>query len=149
VRARVEYQDVSWAVNPFHGWRAEVQVTGPLTQTTTGNAFLFYQRREITQTPTEGAPFTYTETNSSAYGNIQQTFFSRSLSLSAGGSYSLVNGLTDSHSWTLSGTLNWKIGKLDVTGGANYSRLDTESGIAVTTSRTYQYYYVRLRRTIF
>ena len=149
VRARVEYQDVSWAVNPFHGWRAEVQVTGPLTQTTTGNAFLSYQRREITQTPTDGAPFTYTETNSSAYGNVQQTFYSRSLSISAGGSYSLVNGLSDSHSWTLSGTLNWKIGKLDVTGGANYSRLDTESGTAVSTSRTYQYYYLRLRRTIF
>lgn len=148
LRGRVEYQDVRWAISPYHGWRAEIQYIGALSRTTNTNCTAVYEDRSFEETFGEANRPTYSETITSVSGSIQQYIFQRTLSLSAGGTYARVLGLTDSSSYGLNATLGWRVGKLDLSAGASYTSSDTAAGTGFSAQRTHQLYYLRLRRTI-
>lgn len=149
LRARVEYEDVRWATSPWQGWRGEVQYIGPIGPSTNVNGTATFQVRNFEETQGIGGLPAYTETVLSASGNVQQFFLWRTLSLSGGGSFSRITGLSDSRTYTLNVTLSWKIGKLDLAAGANYSNTETQDATAYASRTVHQYYYLRLRRFLF
>ncbi|HQR44645.1 MAG TPA: hypothetical protein PK598_01360 [Thermoanaerobaculia bacterium] len=148
-RARVEYGDVRWATSPWHGWKGEVQFTGPVGRSTNLNGLATYQVQNFEGTEGTGGLAAYKQTGLSASGNVQQFLVARTLSLSGGASYSRITGLSDSRSYSLNATLSWKIGKLDLSGGATYSNAETQNVSFYTTRTVRQYYYLRLRRLLF
>jgi hypothetical protein len=148
-RALVEYGSVTWAASPWTGWKGEVQYIGPVAPMTTLNVTASYQQRHFGQSDSgEGTP-PYTERATAAFGSVQKLFFSRQLSLSAGGSYSRVQGLSDSRSVGLNANLSWKTGRLEILGGANYTNTQTANGTAYAGRTIHQYYYLWLRRLLF
>lgn len=149
LRARLEYADVRWATSPWRGWKGEVQLVGPIGPATNLSATARYQDRHFAATEGGGALPAYTETEISASGSLQQFLVSRSLSIVGGGSYSRIQGLSESRTYGLNATLSWKIGKLDVAGGATYTDSQSQSGTAIASRNVRQYYYLRLRRVLF
>jgi len=149
LRGRVEYADVSWATSPWHGWKGEIQYVGPIGPNTNVNGTANYQDRHFEETTSNGGLPAYTEKSTAVFGNIQQFLLSRQLSLSGGGSYSRIQGLSDSRTWSFNATLSFKAGRLEVLGGANYSNTDTQNGTTYASRTTHQYYYLWLRRLIF
>ena len=91
----------------------------------------------------------YTESTASASGSLQKRFPAKNLLLAAGGSVSRLMGLVDTQAYSLNGSVSWKIGKLDVILGASAYQADTENVNSEDTSRTNQYYYLRIRRELF
>jgi hypothetical protein len=148
-RARLEYGDVQWAISPWHGWRGELQYTGPLGPTTNVNAAASYQIRNVEESPEGDGPPPYTEKTFSASGNVQQYLLSRTLAVSGGGTFNWLTGLSESRSYSLNATLTWKIGKLDISGGATYSDTDTQNGTAYASRTVHRFYFLRLRRLLF
>jgi len=149
LRARLEYDDVRWTISPWHGWRADLQVVSPIGPSTNVNGTATWQDRHFTETAENGGVPAYTEKVVSASGNIQQFFFSHTLSFSCGGSYSRYEGLADSESYSLNAALSWRIGKLDVSGGANYTSANSRYGAAYASRNVHEYYYLRLKRILF
>lgn len=148
-RALVEYASVTWAASPWTGWKAEAQYIGPVAAMTTVNVTASYQQRDFGQSDFGDGTPPYTESATAAFGSVQQFFFSRQLSVSAGGSYSRVQGLSDSRSVGLNANLSWKTGKLEILGGANYTNTQTAGGTAYAGRTIHQYYYLWLRRLLF
>ncbi|HTS01429.1 MAG TPA: hypothetical protein VMN04_02820 [Thermoanaerobaculia bacterium] len=149
LRARVEYDDVRWTISPWHGWRADLQVVSPLGPSTNVNATAAWQYRHYADTTETGGLPAYVERIVSASGNIQQFLFSHTLSLSCGGSYSRYDGLAYSRSYALNAALTWRVGKLDVSGGASYTNADSQSNTLYASRTVHQYYYLRLKRILF
>ena len=148
-RALAEYASVSWAASPWTGWKGEVQYIGPVAPMTTVNVTASYQNRHFGQSDFGGGAPPYTEQVTAAFGSVQQLLFSRQLSISAGGSYSRVQSLSDSRSVGLNANLSWKTGRLEILGGANYTNTQTASGTAYAGRTIHQYYYLWLRRLLF
>jgi hypothetical protein len=148
-RGRVEFEDVRWTISPWRGWRAELQIVSPIGSSTNVYATASWQERRFAETTEDGGVPAYTEKVVSASGNIQQFFFSRTLSLSCGGSYSRYEGLAFSRSYSLNAALSWRVGKLDLSGGANYTNAESESGLTFASRTMHQYYYLRLKRILF
>ena len=116
---------------------------------TTVNVTASYQQRHFGQSDSgEGTP-PYTERATAAFGSVQKLFFSRQLSASAGGSYSRVQGLSDSRSVGFNANVSWKTGRLEILGGANYTNTQTANGTAFAGRTIHQYYYLWLRRLLF
>ena len=57
--------------------------------------------------------------------------------------------LPSTGAWSLNSSLSWKIGKLDVTAGANVYGSSTSGTTTVDSDRVHQYYYVTVRRVLF
>ena len=148
-RGRVEYDDVRWTTSPWHGWRADVQLVAPVNPTTNVNATATAQYRHYADTTEFGGIPGYVERAVSASGNVQKFLFSRALSVSGGGSYSRYEGLATSRSWALNASLSWRVGKLDLSGGASYTNTDSQGGTIYASSTVHQYYYLRLKRILF
>ena len=148
-RGRVEYEDVRWVISPWRGWRAEAQFVGSLGPSTNLNATGSWQDRRFGETFDSGARPAYTEKVTSASASLQRFLFSRTLTFSSGGSYSRIQGLADSRSYSLNATVSWRVGKLDVTGGASYTDAETQGGTDLASRTAHQYYYLRLRRLLF
>lgn len=149
LRGRVEYEDVTWATSPWQGWRAEVQYIGPVTPLTNVNGTVSYRVRSFEATAGTGGLPAYTERITAASGSVQHFFFSRTLAISLGGSYSHITGLTASTAYTANLNLSWKVGRIDVLGGANYSNNYASDALAYSSRTVHQIYYVRIRRMLF
>jgi hypothetical protein len=149
LRARIEYGNVRWAVSPWHGWKGEIQYVGALGPTTNVNGIADWQVRSFDETLGTGGLPAYTERVATASGSVQQFLLTRTLSIAAGGSYSYITGLSESRAYTLNATLSWRIGKLDLSGGANYSNTRTQDATAYAGRTMHEYYFLRLRRMLF
>jgi len=146
LRARLEYQDVYWDSGPYHGFRGELQYSGAVAQETRLTASLSIQQRHYDETSSQRS---YVETITAAGAGLQQYLYARALTLSAGGAYSQVRSLYESRSYSINATLSWKVGLLDVSGGASYTVSESLSNVLSDSRREHGYYYLRLRRTIF
>jgi hypothetical protein len=91
-------------------------------------------------------PDPYTDQTETLTGSLQQDFFARTLSVSAGATYARQQGRVRGDAFSLSGSLTWKIGKLDLSAGASAYGSETQAFPADPYSRLHQYYYLRLRR---
>lgn len=149
LRARAEYQDVEWETSPYQSWLGELQLIGTWGPTT--NYYLTVSRRE--RRYPDGRPGAvagdYDETTDTAAASASKQLFSRRLVLSLGGSYSRLDGLVDNEAYSANASATWKIGRLDLALGASWYGSDTAGPFVVASERTHQYYYLKLRRTLF
>lgn len=145
-RAMGEYQSLHWAVSPYRAWRADVQYVGSVTPSTRVYATGSYLHRYYPAGTSSNLPEPYTDQAETATGNIQQDLFSRTLTLSAGGTYARQQGRVRGDAFSLNGSLTWKIGKLDLSAGASAYGSETQAFTAEPYTRLHQYYYFRIRR---
>ena len=149
LRVRGEYQNVDWDVTPYESWRAEVQYMGDLTLSTNVYATASYLNKHFSQGTSEFQAVAFTEKTTSASGGIRQQLFSRNMYLSAGGSYSRLEGLVDGNTYSLNASWVWTLGKLDVTVGASAFAAETKGPTIISTERDHQFFYLNLRRRLF
>jgi len=148
-RALGEFQSLDWAVSPYRSFRGEVQYAGSVDPTLRLYATADYLYRYYPVGTSDDFPISYTERNISLTGNLQKDFLSRSLMLTAGGSYSRVLGLADSNAYALNSALSWRIGKLELSAGVNAYGSDAQGTGGGRYNRNHQYYYVKVLRRIF
>jgi hypothetical protein len=148
-RARGEYQDLEWEVSPYRAFRGDVQYVGDLSPTTNLYGTAAYIHRYFPDGSSPAAPDPYSDRTLSASGSLRKLIPDRGLTLSVGASVSQTQGLVDTSGWSLNSSLNWRIGKLDVSAGANVYGSDTRGTTTVESDRVHQYYYVTVRRVLF
>ncbi len=148
VRAVGEWQKVDWDVNPYRQLRAEVQYTGTLGPTS--NLYLrgVVQDRNYPDGTPYSAP-THSDRSWSASASLSKNFLARRLVVSGTGGISRYTGQVDSKSYYLNAGLSWKIGLMDLSAGANATKVDATGSGGVPLDRTHQYLYVQLRRRLF
>jgi hypothetical protein len=149
LRARGEYQDLRWDVSPYRAWRGEFQYVGTPRSNTSVYGTLAYVDKYFPQGTSTDQRGAYSEQTMSASGNIRKEIPSRRLSLSAGGSLSRAQSRVDTNAWSLSSSLSWKIGLLDLTAAASVYGSSTRGIPNAESDRTHQYYTLMLRRQIF
>jgi hypothetical protein len=149
VRMRGEYQELQWEVSPYRSWRAEVQYVQPINATTSAYATASYLNKYYPRGTSLEPSAAYTEETESASANIQKQLFSRSMSLTAGGSYSRMQGLVDANAYALNTSLNWTIGKVSLSVGASAYESDTTGTTTGSTRRDHELVFVNLRRRLF
>ena len=149
IRARGEYQRVDWDVSPYHSWKGEVQVVKAFDSSTRLYLTAAYRNRRFPEGSSMQATDPYTEESESASGSIQRQLFSRNMLVAAGGSVARIHGLVGSTAYSLNSSVSWKIGKIDLSVGANAYTSDTDGIASVSTRRSDQYYYIKLRREFF
>ena len=145
-RALAELQNLQWEVSPYRSLRAECQYVGSVTPTTRIYATGTYLHRYYFAGASSEQPNPYTDQTTTATGNVQQDFLSRSLMLSAGASYSRQKGRVIGDSYSLNASLTYKVGKLDLSAGASTYGSETQAYAAEPYSRIHQLYYFRIRR---
>lgn len=145
-RALAEYQSLDWAISPYQAWKGEVQYIGTVTPETriyaTGT---FLHRYYPDGSPPSGSA-SYTDTTTTIQGTLQQSFLARALTLAAGASYSRMSGRVYGDSYSANASVTWKVGKLDLIGGASAYGSSTQASTFDRYDRAHQFYYVRLRR---
>lgn len=147
--ARGEYQDVQLNISPYRSWRADLQYVSNINPTTNVFASASYLNKYFPHGEFQSHPEAFTERTVSASGSIQKEFFARNLFLSAGGSYTHIQGLIDSDSYSVNSSLIWKIGKVELTIGANAYATDSSGAGSVSTNRDHQLVYLKFRRRLF
>ncbi len=148
-RARGEYQNVDWDVSPSRGFKGELQFVGALGPTTSLYATASWWDKRYLE-GSSGLRPAHRDRITNASGSVRQLLFSRRLVVSAGGTFSQINGLSEGTAFSANAALAWKIGQLQIEGGATAYGSDTHTATdASNTHREHQYYYLRLRRTLF
>jgi len=147
VLLRVEHQDVRWDVGPYTAWLAEFELFGTFRTNTTVHLDVSHLERYYREGTSTHGP--YDEFFQDASGSVQQRLFERRLTVSFGGSYSHLIGLSETEAYSLDGSLGWRIGLLDVAAGANIGRSHTSGGLGLPTRRSSDAYWVRVRRELF
>jgi len=147
VLLRVERQDVQWDVGPYTAWLAEFEVFGTFRVDTTVHFNLSHLERYYQEGTATHGP--YDEFFQDASGSVQQRLFDRRMTLSIGGSYSSLIGLSETQAWSVNGSLGWRIGLLDIAAGADVGRSRTHGGLGLPTSRSSDSFWVRVRRELF
>jgi hypothetical protein len=148
LRGRGEFLYLDWPVNPYRMWRAELQYVGPITRSITAYANASYTYRDYLggEPPyeTEGT----TEQTETVSATLTKQFFSPDLSVSMGGSWTHLQGITDSDAWSANSTLVWRIGKLDLTLGFNAYGSNSETRDSPSYQRDHELIYFNLRRQL-
>jgi hypothetical protein len=147
--ARGEYQNVDLNISPYRSWTIEVQYVTNINPTTSVYASASYLNKFYPHGEFLSQPEAFTEEAISGSGSIQKELFERDLFLSAGGSYSRIQGLIDSNSYTMNTSLIWKIGKIDVTLGATAYATDSSGDGGISTKRDHELVFLKLRRKLF
>lgn len=151
LRARGEYQDFQWEAAPRTSWLAEVQYASALNESTSVYAAASYLDAHYSQgTIVLYQNVTdYTERTVTGSGNIQKQLFSRNMFLSAGGSYSRINGLVDTNAYAANASFIWRVGKMEIAIGANVYGSDSSGTQTLSTTRDHELVYMKLRRRLF
>lgn len=148
-RGLAEYQRLDWAVSPYRSGRGEVQYVQSIDPTlrlyATGSYLYRYYPQGTTGFPSDA----YSDQNLTLTGSVQKDFLSRTLRLTAGGSYSQMTGPVDSKAYSANSSVTWKIGKLDLSAGFDAYGSNAQATAASEYSRSHQYYYVKLSRRLF
>jgi len=158
LRVRGEYQDFEWDAAPYTAWLAEVQCVSALDATTNiygvasylnkhysqGNAYYSNGQRIYYGNVTD-----YSEETLTGSASIQKQLYARNIFLSAGGTYSHLNGLVDTDAYAANTSVLWKIGKVDLTVGASLYGSSSSGSNTVSTERDHQFIYLKFRRRLF
>jgi hypothetical protein len=147
--ARGEYQDVQWNISPYRSWLAELQYSANITPTINMFAATSYLNRYYPHGEFQSQPEAFTEETISASGSIQKELFSRNLFLLGGGSYSRIQGLIDSNSYSVNTSLTWRIGKVELSAGATAYATDSSGASNVSTKRDHELFFLKFRRRLF
>jgi hypothetical protein len=148
-RALGEFQSLDWDVSPYRQFRGEVQYTGSIDPTLRVYGTAYYLYRYYWNGTSYDEPNPYSETNVSLTGSVQKDFLARSLTFSAGGSYTRMLGLVDSNAYALNSALTWRIGRLELSAGVDAYGSASQGNAPAQYNRANQYYYLKLLRRIF
>ncbi len=144
-----EYQKLDWEVSPFRAIRFEGRYTGSVSPTLSFNAAAEYLNKYYPEGTSPQNENTYREERTILSGRIQKQVFERALRLSAGGSYSRYNSLTDGNAFSFNASVSWRIAKLDFNLGATAYESDVEGIGGLKQKRTHQYYFLNVGRKLF
>ena len=147
-RALAEYQQVDSNLNPYSRWKSELSYSRHVTETLRVNGSAGYAVTNYPEGTTAGGGQGYDVKAANISANVLKKLPAKNFLLTAGGSYSRSQGLTEGSGYSLSSSLYWKIGKLLVSLGASVSGSDSESS-TITANRTRQYYYLNIKRELF
>jgi hypothetical protein len=148
-RASGEYQTMDWNVSPYRSWRLEAQYLRTFDPTLRMSATASYLDRYYPDGTSVEAPTAYSDKAANVYANVQKDFLARTLTVSAGVSYSRMFGLVDTNAYALNGSLTWRVGLLDLSAGVDTYGSNAQGLSTGSTSRGHQYYYLRVVRKIF
>jgi len=151
LRVHGEYQDFQWDAAPYTAWLADVQYVSALTPTTSVYGVVSYLNKHYTQgsVPDYGNVTGYTEKTVTASANVQKQLLERNLFLSAGGTYSHLTGPVDTDAYAANGSLIWRVGKVELTVGANAYGSDSSGTNTVSTKRDHELVFIKFRRRLF
>jgi hypothetical protein len=147
-RALAEYQQVDSNVNPYKRWKSDLSYTKHVTETVRISGAAGYTVTNYPEGTTAGGGQGYDVKTANISANVLKQLPEKNFFLSAGGSYSRSQGLTEGSGFSLVSSLWWKIGKLAVSLGASASGSESVS-TSITTKRTHQYYYLNIKRELF
>lgn len=147
--AFAEYQRLVSDVSPYTSSRVEVQLSGSAGPTTSIYGSAGYATKHYQQGRAEFDGRGFDESRESVAATIQQQLFARSLAISLGGSYSRIQSEEDSSAYSGTASLDWKVGKLEVSAGVTTYSVDAGAGTTVATRRNHMSCFVRIRRTFF
>jgi hypothetical protein len=148
-RGTGEYQKLDWEISPYDAWRGEVQYIGPVWKRGTFYGTVTYLDKYYPEGSSKSLPEPYSDKSLSASGNLRLDIPAMGMVLSTGTAYARWRGLTESDSYSANATLVWRIGRIDLTAGANAYWTDTTAGGSGSNERMHQYYFVRIRREFF
>jgi len=143
-----EYQDTRSNYNPTKGWKTEAVYQKDIDPTLNLRGRVFFSSIDYLVGSSGQPASAYTEDIEGADAGLQKRFPERNLSFSVSGGFSHRTGLAESQVSTISSTLQWRVGKLTVDAGATASVWDTEFK-DTKSERTYQFYFLNLKRTLF
>ena len=148
-QAVVEYQDVNWDVSPYQQLRTEARYAGPIGPRTTLNAAASRRERDFPhgRIYETGAPSS--EVFDTITATIQQRLYRNSLLLSLGGSYTRTESSYSSNATGGQASIQWRVGRMDLSLGANFTDSEADAGSLFVSDRTHRYYYLRIRRDFF
>ena len=158
LRARGEYQDFEWEAAPYTAWLAEIQCVSTLNPTTSIYGIGSYLNKHYghgTAVVSDGNIVSYgnvsdyTEETVTGSASIQKQLPARNLFLSAGGTYSHINGLVDTNAYAANSSLIWRVGKVELTVGASVYGSDSSGTSVTSTSRDHELVYLKFRRRLF
>lgn len=157
-RVRGEYQDFQWDAAPYTAWLGEVQCVSALDATTSVYGVASYLNKHYSQGTTfvsdgqvisYGNVTDYSEKTVTGSASIQKQLYARNVFLSAGGTYSHINGLVDTDAYAANTSVLWKIGKVDLTVGASLYGSNSSGANTLSTERDHQFVYLKFRRRLF
>jgi len=155
LRALAEYQDLEWNVSPYRAYRLEAQYVSSLSPTSRLYANGSYVHKYFPQGTSLALREPYTDDTLSAAGSFQKQLPSSGVFFSVGGVVSRLRGRVNGTAYALNSSLTWRVGKMDLTGGAIAEHSGTETGndfstgTDFTNERLHRYFYINLRRTFF
>jgi hypothetical protein len=149
LRLRLEHQDVRWDVGPYEAWLGELQLASPVGVGTVLSASVSYLERDYARGRLGTSLVSEREVIENAAGNLQQRFAAGRMVLSLGGSYSRLRGVVANEAYSLTSSLGWRIGKLDLAAGASLSRAETPGRGPDASRRDTESFHLRVRRTLY
>lgn len=147
-RTLAEYQQVDSNVNPYRRWKSELSYTKHVSETVRVSGTAGYTVTNYPQGTTAGGGQGYDTKTANVSANALKRLPVKNFLLSAGGSYSRSQGLTEGSGYSLVSSLLWKIGQLSVSLGASASGSESIS-TSTTTKRKHQYYFLNIKRELF
>lgn len=147
-QARIEYQDVDWQVSPYRSLLTEARFVGPIGPRTNLNAVASRREREFPHGRLLATGSPLTETFDTISATVQQRLFRR-MHLSLGGSHTRTRGSYESRATGGQASLSWRIGRVDLSLGANLATSEADAGLLLVSDRTHRFYYLRIRRNFF
>ncbi len=145
---QAEYQSLDAEDYPTRSSRAEADYQKDITKTINLSAKVFYTNEKHLQSPLV-APYTDRDIGTSA--TMMKSFPARNLYASITGSYTVTSGLSAGASYSLGGTLTWRVGKMDISAGATITRAEatpTQVSAADRQEVDTDYFFIKLKRKI-
>jgi hypothetical protein len=145
-RALGEYQSFDWSVSPYQALRGQMQYVGSVSPTTRLYGTASYLHRHYPVGANSELPDPYSDSITNLSGSVQQDFLARALTLAAGGTYTRQQGRVRGDSFSVNASIDWRVGKLDLSAGASGYGSETQTYVSDPFNRVHQYYYFRIRR---
>ena len=147
-RFLMEYQKYDSIINPNRVWKSRLDFWENVAQSLSLSAGVFYNKSNILQSQSSaGVTSPYTAVSRGVSVSVHK-IFPWNLQLSGSGSYGDMTGLTSSDSYSLNGTLSWKVGRLSVDLQVTEQNVSTlANNMRQATASTL--YLLRIRRKLF
>jgi hypothetical protein len=142
----MEYQDYDSRLTPSKRYRAETNYRQNFEMTTYVDARVYYTK--VQNLAGLFDPESTTETSMGMDLKVNKRYPRKNLTVTALGSYSNRKLSFTTNTYSFGAAVTWKVAKIDLSLGANVSRIETalDTGKAETTNQTY---YFTLKRKLF
>lgn len=143
-----EYHKIDSNINPSKGWKADVNYNDNIFQNTQLQAGATYSSTEYPEGASQISDNGYTDKLWALSVGVQQRIPRRNMFLFLGGSYTQLEGLGETTTYSLNSSFVWKIGRLFITAGGNAGFSDSNIN-GIQNERSIQNYYLTVQRKLF